>query len=338
MLLYKHVGGVRIMKRIIKLVAAVCFSFSIIFSSLSADAIVLSSKEFSMYFYGKSSDGLLIGISEYIGKSKNVIVPSQYKNQKIYCIDSQAFSYKKMESVVIEEGIKVLGDKVFYKSYFLKKVVIPNSVTSIGKEMFSCCTRLEEVTIGNGITSIPINTFQNSAIRKITIPPTVTSISSYAFTNSQSITICGYSGSYAETFANNNGYAFETINNNDKYDKIESDTVDEESQKTEEEEITNVEINEENSNYEKSESVSAKVSQNFANSNTKEENKTTSDTASKSKEKTILKDESTKKISSDTQNSKDKPESFILKYKTSIIVLLIAVVVLVAVVILAILL
>ncbi len=80
-------------------------------------------------------------------------------------------------------SLQSIGDNAFL-STGLTRVVIPNSVTSIGKGAFSNCTRLESITLPNnsGFTAIRDETFAScSALSSIDIPPSVTSIGTYAF-------------------------------------------------------------------------------------------------------------------------------------------------------------
>lgn len=62
----------------------------------------------------------------------------------------------------------------------------------------------------DGITTIPTNAFRNCIkLNKVTIPASVESIAEDAFTNCTALTtIYGTSGSYAETWAAENGYSF----------------------------------------------------------------------------------------------------------------------------------
>ena len=101
---------------------------------------------------------------------------------------------------------------------------IPNSVTSIRIWAFEDCTSLTSVTLSDGVTSIGISTFSGcTALTRITIPDSVTSIDNYAFFDSGLTTICGYTGSYAETYADENGYTFVALSSGDKGGDINGD-------------------------------------------------------------------------------------------------------------------
>ena len=94
---------------------------------------------------------------------------------------------------VISDGVRVIGDRAFYRCNALKSITIPNSVTSIGDCAFSGCKYLKSVTIPNSVTSIGESAFEDcESLESISIPNSVTSIGNYAFygcSSLESITI-----------------------------------------------------------------------------------------------------------------------------------------------------
>ena len=59
-----------------------------------------------------------------------------------------------IKKVVIEKGVKNIGNYAFFYCSNLTSVEIPNSVTSIGTNSFGQCTALTSVMIPNSVTSI----------------------------------------------------------------------------------------------------------------------------------------------------------------------------------------
>ncbi len=141
-------------------------------------------------------------------------------------IGGSAFSgCDRLAEVSLSNGLKIIGDKAFYNCVSLKSITIPRTVTSLGTGAFSGDKALAEVTLGTGLTSIPTECFyQIPALTKIripnrvtkigdrafasctkltevTLPAATTSISSSAFSYPARMTIYGYEGSYAQTFA-----------------------------------------------------------------------------------------------------------------------------------------
>ena len=155
-------------------------------------------------------------------------------------IDKYAFEYCKIKELNIAEGSKEVTSEMVMCAYSLERVTIPNSVTSIGDGAFSGCSeltsitisdntdnalnafyyckikelniaegskegtsemvmgkdRFEIVTIPNSVTSIRSNAFSGcSELTSITIPDSVTSIDEYAFRDCTGLTSIAIPGS-----------------------------------------------------------------------------------------------------------------------------------------------
>lgn len=59
---------------------------------------------------------------------------------------------KTATSITIPDGVKYIGDFVFFYCRELISVTIPDSVTSIGNHVFSYCSKLQSITIPDSIT------------------------------------------------------------------------------------------------------------------------------------------------------------------------------------------
>lgn len=112
----------------------------------------------------------------------------------------------------VPSSVNIVDDMAFAFHSELKSVIIPQSVTSIGTYTFAMCQSLTDIVLPEGITSIGEGAFYNcTSLKRVTIPSSVTSIGNGAFTDDNgnlSITVYGTAGSYAETWAKNNGYTF----------------------------------------------------------------------------------------------------------------------------------
>ena len=126
--------------------------------------------------------------------------------------DDAFVSCSKLTSITLPEGLTSIGCDAFDECSGLTSMTIPDSVTSIGYGAFYLCSGLTSIIIPDGVTSIGDWTFYGcSALTSITIPESVTSISDKAFTDHSDVTICGYGGSYAETYANEKDIPFAAI-------------------------------------------------------------------------------------------------------------------------------
>lgn len=86
---------------------------------------------------------------------------------------------------------------------------IPNGVRRIESSAFSSCNSITNIIVPDSVYYIGIEAFKDcTLLDSITIPDSVTRIESSAFNNSGLQTIYGTAGSYAETFAAQNGYTF----------------------------------------------------------------------------------------------------------------------------------
>ena len=153
-------------------------------------------------------DGTL-GISDYAFADQtglsNVSLP-----EGLLEIGDKAFSFcTNLQSITIPGSVTSIGDDAFYSCDSLTSVNIPDSVTSIGDYAFSCCDSLTSVDIPDSVTSIGDRAFAwCPSLESISIPDCVIDIGENAFFGCANLTIYGYAGSYAETYAAENDIPF----------------------------------------------------------------------------------------------------------------------------------
>ena len=129
--------------------------------------------------------------------------------QSVTSIGAWAFAFCELTKVDIPQGVTTIEDYTFHCCRNLTQVTIPQGVTTIEDSAFGWCDSLTEVTIPNSVTKIGYNAFFDcDGLKKVIIPRSVTNIDSKAFDFCDALTIYGYSGSCAESYAKENGFAF----------------------------------------------------------------------------------------------------------------------------------
>lgn len=107
-------------------------------------------------------------------------------------IDDYAFAfYLNVKDVQIPYGVTTIGNNAFSACYKIENVVLPGTVKKIGDEAFSVCDSLKSITIPASVTEIG---------EKIAKAYTI-------------VAIYGYTGSTAESYAEENGYYFFSLSN-----------------------------------------------------------------------------------------------------------------------------
>ena len=120
-----------------------------------------------------------------------------------------------LTQVKLPSTLKSIGIRTFCDSGIVT-IDIPESVTEIRQGAFSRCQKLVSLTIPEGETKLDWASFQyDVSLRSVTIPASVTEISQRAFygCDINQITIYGYSGTKAESYAADMSMAFVSLGN-----------------------------------------------------------------------------------------------------------------------------
>lgn len=81
---------------------------------------------------------------------------------------------RSITSLVVEDGVTVIGAFAFSSGYRIETVSLPESLREIRRGAFSNCFELEELTIPEGVATLGDNLFSWSGIRCLSLPSTVT--------------------------------------------------------------------------------------------------------------------------------------------------------------------
>jgi len=138
------------------------------------------------YKYSEQRKEVVIpdGITEIDGYAFNsteivsVEIPSTVKT-----IDSYTFgNCKRLQQVILHEGLESIGDYAFYGCNNLSEVYIPSSVKIIGEYAFNECSKLKQVFLNNGLKTIERGAFHKcKSLPEVIIPKSVKRIDNFAF-------------------------------------------------------------------------------------------------------------------------------------------------------------
>ena len=93
----------------------------------------------------------------------------------------------KIKQVIIEQGVTSVGKCAFKQCTSLTKVVLPEGLKSIGEYAFSDCNNLVEVNLPDTVETIGLQAFRYCNMSTITIPASVTKMSSEVFSYCRSL-------------------------------------------------------------------------------------------------------------------------------------------------------
>ena len=151
-------------------------------------------------------DGIL---TAYTGISESVVIPDGVK-----IIGSNAFKGNKtVTSVTIPYGVKTIGDSAFADCNNLSSVEIPNTVTSVSDWAFSS-TRLETVTIPFSVINVGFGAFtyygstDKKTLKTVYINNKYTTFGEHVFDGREDFVLCAAADSETKIYADNNGFAF----------------------------------------------------------------------------------------------------------------------------------
>jgi hypothetical protein len=143
-------------------------------------------------------------VSEYTGNDRyetppagDLIITSEVEFEgetySVISIQESCFRYcTKITSVIVEEGIKRIGNDAFGNCSKIKSIVLPNSLEELDYP-FVFCTSLQSITLSNSLTTICDGLFWGcESLESVEIPNSVTSMGTSVFyicTNLKSVTL-----------------------------------------------------------------------------------------------------------------------------------------------------
>ncbi|MDO5009930.1 MAG: leucine-rich repeat protein, partial [Intestinibacter bartlettii] len=166
---------------------------------------------------------------------KKVTIPSSVKT-----IDTLAFALDtSLNNVTVPNSVGNFGAGVFMLNSSLTNVTLPSSINTIPDSTFAGCESLSSIKIPSSVKTIGDSAFAMTGFTKFTVPDGVTTIGDEAFSDCEKltdltipksvtkigkslvdagaevVTIHGETGSYAETYAKQNGLEFKSTGKTD---------------------------------------------------------------------------------------------------------------------------
>ena len=129
-------------------------------------------------------------IRKFIGITRSdMTIPIEINGKKVVSIGSNAYkSCRRMERLVIPEGIRKIDEGAFAECYELKEVRLPSTLVELGADSSSGIdgpfsgTDIERIDLPSGIKRIGIGSFSNcDKLKEVLLPDGVQVISEFAF-------------------------------------------------------------------------------------------------------------------------------------------------------------
>jgi len=150
--------------------------------------------------YDLTADGKGIRITAYTGTNPNLVIPKTIEGYPVkeiksnggglfgssvniiikneeWITDNWDINQYKLITLVIPEGVEIIGSSAFRENKSLRKVVLPNTVHTIEGWAFEGCSSLTEINIPTGIRVIGNAAFQGCGeLYELRIPDSINSI------------------------------------------------------------------------------------------------------------------------------------------------------------------
>lgn len=197
------------------------------------------SKSGNFYYY-VDDDTNNATITQYLGNSKSLTIPSTIDGYKVTKVESLAkienddeVINTTLETLNIGNNVQIIGSYGVTNFAKLKTVNIKSNVRVVENFAFDGCNALTKINIDNGLKVVYGDGFSNiKNLKSISLPNSVSRVGANAFgymynddTNKYSrvsgFTISGYTGSNVEKYANNCNFTFTSLGTYKKSDDVD---------------------------------------------------------------------------------------------------------------------
>lgn len=169
----------------------------------SADIMPSDRSCFTLGLWGDRITGITS-----VGKTQaEIVIPYELHGEKIIYIEDGAFGYcSTLTRVTIPGSVMYVGCRAFENCSMLTSVSFSDGLRGLGSYAFYGCSNLVSITFPKNFKTIENCAFgMCNNLTEVIIPKSVTKIADDAFDSCSNLTIHCEQGSYADTYAQNNG-------------------------------------------------------------------------------------------------------------------------------------
>ena len=149
-----------------------------------------------------------VSIKAYNGSDPIVVIPEQIDGKDVISIMDGPFNNDSfIKGISLPVTIKEIGDSTFGLNDSLQ-VVLASGVETVGRAAFQYNDSLKYVDLGDNLKEFD-DAYFSKTLEVIHIPEGVKNLDKVAFFGKDTLTIVGKAGSFAETFAREEGINFE---------------------------------------------------------------------------------------------------------------------------------
>lgn len=197
------------------------------------------SKSGNFYYY-VDDDTNNATITQYLGNSKSLTIPSTIDGYKVTKVESLAkienddeVINTTLETLNIGNNVQIIGSYGVTNFAKLKTVNIKSSVRVVENFAFDGCNAITKINIDNGLKVVYGDGFSNiKNLKSISLPNSVRRVGANAFgymynddtkkySRVSGFTISGYTGSNVEKYANNCNFTFTSLGTYKKSDDVD---------------------------------------------------------------------------------------------------------------------
>lgn len=149
---------------------------------------IVQANPVSDFEYTISDKSGYVVIQDYVGSSKDVVIPATINGFPVRYIGIRAFTGTVAENVVLPDTLEEIMLEAFLSCKSLKTIHFPSNLQKIGFDAFRNCSSLEQVNFPDGLESIKGGAFSGCiALKEVVIPGTVKDLGEELFSGCDSI-------------------------------------------------------------------------------------------------------------------------------------------------------